>query len=369
MMLNLIVERFWNEGYRAPALTYTGEMIKIATPLLEAAREANLPVPQYTALEMAPLTVADIRSGGFVDGECGEVIEGLNVWLEQRYGHLVGDELLNLIVENKEQLAQEIVNGELGNVRAAKELDGTAIYHNGVIRMQAIKVDAVKATSFGTREDLERDRKFIARSNYATSINFLASQEFEIRHHEVIAWVRDRVMGNMGTILPMFCQDEIWVPCAQRNTFDDGAESPRDTKTSRRLFMTTYDISNLSTSRERIASSSNSKSIGRLAFGGTKIGSRYQCFQSEAGASWLIKFWPETTEELALLCGCMIADLPDVLQHWTLFRKYIGNSILDRIDPLAWKVRDPWIKLQFQMSFFVSKSRMKAIRAEYQAKA
>jgi hypothetical protein len=39
MMLDLIVRKFWKQGYQAPALSYTGEMIKIEDRLIDEGRD------------------------------------------------------------------------------------------------------------------------------------------------------------------------------------------------------------------------------------------------------------------------------------------------------------------------------------------
>lgn len=57
------------------------------------------------------------------------------------------------------------------------------------------------------------------------------------------------------------------------------------------------------------------------------------CYVNGSEASIVGVFRPKTAEGLALLCGCSVADLPDVLQYWTQAHLYAGNSILDRIDP------------------------------------
>ena len=58
---------------------------------------------------------------------------------------------------------------------------------------------------------------------------------------------------------------------------------------------------------------------------------------------------------LALVAGCAVDDLPDVLQHWNLLRKYTGNQILNRVDPMIWKAHNPWLKLKLSVLIPLSK--------------
>jgi len=77
-----------------------------------------------------------------------------------------------------------------------------------------------------------------------------------------------------------------------------------------------------------------------------------------AAATFGVIFFPANRHELALLARCEVADLPDVLQHWSLRQPYTGNSILDRIDPLVWALSDPWTKLDMRVVMPLSKRAM-----------
>jgi hypothetical protein len=85
MMLDLIVRKFWNQGFQAPALSYTGEMIKIEDRLIERAQTALLPVGKYEPLALAPLTVDDMTTDKVDEAAVGKKGHAPNRWLEERY--------------------------------------------------------------------------------------------------------------------------------------------------------------------------------------------------------------------------------------------------------------------------------------------
>lgn len=86
--------------------------------------------------------------------------------------------------------------------------------------------------------------------------------------------------------------------------------------------------------------------------GGSKAGLP-TCYISRATWSWLFEITPETAEQLAYLCGVRVQELPDVLQHWSQRRPETRNHLLNRVDPMAWQVRNPWVHLRFKIVLFV----------------
>lgn len=357
MMLDLIVEKFWHAGFTAPALSYTAEMIEHQHVLVDAAHDAGLPVTtQQARLQVRPLTVADVHSSAVTEARVGRFGHGANAWLEERYGHRVQMETLNLLLREDTPLELEF------------KPEGAAIApfrqpKFGEPKRSTTSLTALTPCVFGTQEELEANRYFIARSNYAKQINLLAQEEFEARKKDVLSWVRDHITNNLEALYSMMKAPEHYVPARKLGTFDQGAYTHRQETDAgvTRLFMRKASIAGEDAGR--LSSMLDCSAIGNLGFLGSKgWNSRIPpCYQTNAPASWSVEFFPEETEDLALLCGCTVAELPDVLQHWTLYKKYVGNSILDRIDPLEWQCHNPWADLQFKLTFFFSKRAMRAI--------
>lgn len=75
-----------------------------------------------------------------------------------------------------------------------------------------------------------------------------------------------------------------------------------------------------------------------------------------------VTFTPRCGKDLAKLLGIEEAALPSVLrERWQSERSYIGNEILDRLDPLDWALRDPWGEKPIEIVVFLSKKGLKSL--------
>ncbi|EAQ3014596.1 hypothetical protein E4Q46_23705 [Salmonella enterica] len=53
-------------------------------------------------------------------------------------------------------------------------------------------------------------------------------------------------------------------------------------------------------------------------------------------------------------------------QHWSDDKDYRGNAILDRIDPAAWAIRDPWSRnFRGTVTLALSKRAMNRLMKEH----
>jgi hypothetical protein len=59
---------------------------------------------------------------------------------------------------------------------------------------------------------------------------------------------------------------------------------------------------------------------------------------------------PTCPEGIADIAGVTVADLPIPLQHWYTDEPYTGNSILDRLDPQDWVLKNPWKDLTLRVT-------------------
>lgn len=357
MMFDLIVEKFWRRGYKAQQLSYTAEMLKSQDALIEHAKTANLPVPAYQPVGLPALRKADVAADAITDAEVGKKCHEPNRWMEERYGHRVPDEALNLLAAPEHTFALDTKTGEITTTspgyhgltdwQQERELGN---------RAELVKLDA---TSFGSRERIEADRKFIARANFATHVGELAAAEFEERKDEVKAWYAERVRANAATLLSWCGHDVLWVDEGLQTTFtrftgsvggvrsrevDDRIHSSRHTT---RQFLRRLSMEE-STWEQRY-------NAAGVVLGGYGRGSKLLCHLNGTVASYWVGIYPANPPELALVAGCSVDELPDVLQHWNLLETYTGNQILDRIDPMIWKAHNPWLKLKLSVLIPLSK--------------
>lgn len=361
MMLDLIVGKFWRQEYRAPALSYTGEMVQIETPLIAAAQTAQLPVVGYQPLALKPLSMEDVRTGDANTPATGRRT-GQNNWLEARYGSQVSENIINLVGTPDTALALDLKSGDGAIVVRDRKAEERLFFSDRkALSERRLEIDTLDATSFGTREDIEHDRRFIARSNYAKQINALAVAEYEARRDEIRQWVSDRIKANTETLFEMMAKPEIKVSAEKLAHFENGAYTWRGETPEgyQRVFMKRRSIKGA----DAWAISDAFSNIGNVVFHGSgpRKNGAPTCFMTGAASAFMVHFYPETCEDLALLCGCTTEELPDVLQHWTMIQRNAGNHILDRIDPMEWQCNNPWQKLYFQTIYFVSVRAMKAI--------
>lgn len=353
MMFDLIVDKFWHRAFKAPELSYTAEMLKSQGSLIEHATTANLPVVAYQPVGLPPLRKADVTADAVTEAEVGGKYHEPNRWLEERYGHLVPDETLNLLAAPEKSFALDHKTGEISTTkpgfealpawRKEGELEG---------RIPLVKVDA---TTFGSREKIEADRKFIARANFATQVGALAAAEFREREAEVKAWYAARVRANAPTLLRWCGNDALWVDAGMQRSFTryEGHTGPVRTISGRgdpqpgtprrtiRQFLGRHELEN-----SHWESRYNAAGV---LLGGTNSRGKLLCHLNGTVASHWIGIYPANSAELALVAGCEVTDLPDVLQHWDLLRTYTGNHILDRIDPMIWKAKNLWLDMKLSV--------------------
>lgn len=358
MMFDLIVDRFWKKGYQANALSYTGEMIKADHVLVHAAQKANLPVPIYDPIALAPLSIDDVRDENTSEEAVGDKYHRPNAWMESRYGQRVTAEALNLVAPPETVFMLEHKTGALAPV-SRNEIERRN--HFGDRKGHSrLAMQVLNSTSFGTREEIERDRLFIARYNFADTINALAAEEYEQRKAEVLGWFTDRLTARKNQLLAWAGNKEVWVSSGQHNGFShyNGPGGPqRSVRVGESQFHGTEEKRHAFIYRHPATDDDI-----RLQLYGSIVLShwdknfrQYACAARGAKSSYYVVFYPATPDELALLAGCATSELPDVLQHWYRFEPYTGNSILDRVDPMIWRADNPWLKLDLRVLIPLSK--------------
>jgi len=358
MMFDLIVEKFWNKGYQAPTLSYTAAMIREERPLLDAAQAANLPVTTYKTLALPALTHADMTQEkvmAAVRSDGGRP----NTWLEERYAAKVDPELFNLLDSGASTLYLLPVAGVLPREGNAHENHPLAVVTPTYVSVSRKDDEAVmewnkrgryglhalNTTSFGTREEIEKDRIFLARHNQAKAIQRLAHEEYAARKDEIIEWWKARLDENIDYLLSLAAAGTV------RRVFEP--TGPGCELASLDGYSYAGGLFNFVRTYEATENYPAKSCSAYLHDGYYR--NKPQCVVTSGTASLRVYFAPQNPKELAELAGCEVGDLPDVLQNWSPRRNYGGNSILDRIDPMAWALRDPWCNLDFRVLMHLSK--------------
>lgn len=364
MMFELILEKFWKQGYRAPALSYTGEMIRQEATLLGAARTAGLPVPAYEGLGLTPLTKAAItQDTPEVTGALGACPANQNQWMLERYGDQCSAESLNLLAAP----ADVFLIGDADNL-TVKTVSGAALATAGHFERQDLlnvkhRLHQLNVTAFGTKEQLDQDRIWLARHNWATQVQAAAEKEFTARREEVLAWYRERVQANLPRLLTLVGHGALWRRFDEL-TFGDHASVPTaacySQQGSGHAWLQIMQVR----SREEVRGAGGCGAGWWQGFALPQAKDHEPpCAFTGAKPSYMATFYPVEAEDIAFFAGCSVSELPDVLQHFDGVERYTGNSILRRIDPAVSVLDNPWLKLELRVRVGLSKRGLKQAQA------
>lgn len=167
LMFELIVERFWRKPIEPEQLSYTGDMVKVESTLIEHAMEAGLPVVQYEGIQAKELTVQEVAyPNDAILAAIGEFGGDHNKWMVDRYSDKVKPELMNLMGSGDVTAYVTSSSNELQvtTARNFERLNNSSLGRHEVRYFSYHKLDTA---GFGSKEQLLADRAFIARYNLA----------------------------------------------------------------------------------------------------------------------------------------------------------------------------------------------------------
>ena len=352
MMLSLISERFWKQGWKAEELSYTGAMVT-EKALLVADREGNrLPIAAgYQPLALERLSVADVTTEA-LRAQIRNWGGGVNAWIEERYRDKISDDLMNLVPAGADTtlLLPALKPGHSSSravVTPSDQAEGVVAFRpEGHLasweKPSGYKLQTFSPVEFGTEAELQQDRIWIARHNMAQALQRAADEEFEARKAEISAWYLSRVTENIPELLRMIGEGNAPEMVHDRSFGSGRPDGPAPKSMLR--FGTMKEI-------DEQTRWNRDNMIG----GPDGRGRNPVCAVTGAKASWRAIFTPRTAEGVATLAGCTVSDLPDVLQHWLKEQPYVGNSILNRLDPVETALHDPWMKFPLRVNVYLSK--------------
>lgn len=336
LVFDLIVNRMWKCNHQERKLSYTGEMLKSPLALTAVASDANLPVATYKPLALAPLSVAEVlgERGTKALGKTARAIP--DQWMLDRYVDRVTELTLNSVAAPDRPMALDLKSGEVRAMTSSEiKIRSSRVvmsYEREQMAM-TLPLSSFDATEFGHREDMDADRRFIARYSLVKQVESHARREFTEREYEVRDWYYKAVESNMDGLLAMAAKGEIWLA-----RHDDGVGYGRGIS-YRRFGVGKY---------ERVAypfmTTGESGSFGYRVISKHADGRR--CAVTGARASFYVRFQPTCADDVMLLTGCSREQLPDVMRHFDLSEREFGNQILNRIDPALWAMSSPWKSLE-----------------------
>jgi hypothetical protein len=347
LMFELIRQEYFLSGKTLPDLSYTIEMVR--NPQVLFPTDHSLVVRGlYQPLEIPSRTIADVQSDApTLTSQWRRETLGHHQWMLDRYASQVPTEALNLLGQEDVKLllgtpSSKVESWEIPNyqgtgnteaVRALTEISVGKGFHN------LMPVDPV---SFGTKEEILRDVDWTARRNLCVVVQRLADREFEATVGDVYArytsggrqgWFVDKLQERKSWLVDMAVCGSFKAPAQRiRNSEEETfavTTKPEEVDILQVRQMKHWDEAPLSFWPGFVLPAPSSQS-GR-------------CCMSDGAASYFVKFQPQDSRSISLLLGVPESQLPWQFQHWILDDNiYVGNSILERLDPAEWLLANPW---------------------------
>ncbi len=344
MVFSLIDQKLFKCNWKLPSLSYCADVFREDSALLGEIR--NLPaVSSYTPLVLPQNTLdtlqADTQYRRGPSGEetpWGTTDNSPNQWLLELYRDRVPDFAINGLLKLPGTML--MLSGENTVITriTKKDYESMDYFSQKEFDSSHQELMALNGDEFGTQEQLEEDYRFLARYNEALYIKSLADTDFKVHKEEVIQWIRKQVSQQQEHILSLLVHNapvpELWTRYPSIKAYDADKFYHRD---------------------EIVFCNGSHRTLADT-----------KCFWSGSIASYVAVFHPKSMEELLTFLGCASpSDLPFWLRHWDSKRKYVGNPILERIDPINWVVKDHWAELDFYFTFFLSKRTFNRARKEH----
>ena len=263
---------------------------------------------------------------------------GRRRWLEERYRGKVHQGTLNLVGADCHKITYvTAANAEL-QVTSQTELEKIPFW----VRQDMEKrydLQMLDSQVFGTEEEILKNQRWVARSNLATLIQVEADKEYEERKDAIQKWYKDRVKKNIDRLLVEAKEGHL--DAFNCHTWW-GSERIRDGFKNEAIYLTDD------------RSVRNIDSVVGIKFDQGFGKKNHRCYYTGAESSYVVQFYPTTSAGLASICGCTVDKLPDVLREWTEEDNYLGNHILNNLDPMDWLLKNPWCKMGMKVTVYLS---------------
>lgn len=359
LLADLINKKFWKNQFRLPELSYTGEMVINPSALVGDGALAKSGV--YTPLMLPPLTNSEVSSDN-TKGMWRRNPTGHNDWMDKRYGAQIPDQVYNLIGEAAEkdwrgrvETAPKLigVDGSAPDVQHGFDDFGRSIIEDivvGGISLPVHKVHGLVPTDFGNEKHIKKARVFAARCNRAAALQKLADAEYAKEYEFFTKWYRDKVTENIQTLMAAVPSEVFEVKWEGRASFGGDGKVPE----YKNILVVKHLSSSVVYTKTHTTPNTVTWHNGSM---------HVPCLiDPNRPASVAAIFTPDGPSGIAKLCGVPESDLPWPFVHWSREEAYTGNHILDDIDPVEWRLHNPWIKFPSAYTICLSKTEYNRLR-------
>lgn len=319
MMLSMIQEEFYKKVPQYE-ISYTGSMIQSAQiPSTSTALTIRSVLP---VMELSDISIKDTMD---LEYEQRKEVNGMNDYLLERYRDQLDDSAFNLISGTEKF--------EIADKKYTKD---TVFFHDKHHLLVSLDLNMC-----GTQKEILDSQKFVERYNYSAQIQILANKDYEENCQKIYRTVQDYIDPRIRELCRMHLLGQLK---GLRHVSSNGFGHYVDKEIS---------FSKMGTF-ERWYESSTSSTY-KYGYNGRSNKADMICAFTRKTPGVVIKITPENIRELAFVCGCEVKDLPEQIQRWKENDRYVGNPILDNIDPLLWNVKDPFEKMVFDITILLSK--------------
>lgn len=324
MMLSLIKNKFYENKLPSLPFSYTKSMV--SSSLLE--KDSNALVVQ-NSLPSFELKEVDIKDTYALEYEIkNEKHAGSNDYLADRYADKIDNSILNVIANTDKSKVLEDMYGE-------KDIEG----NKTGCEFKFLNLD----TTAGTKEEIEYNQMWLARYNYATAINKEIEKDYMEKCNSLYKTIGEYITHRLGILIEMHLRNELL-------GYDNCMNGFETSLTEKKISIgNTYEFNNWYNTHI---------SSGTYKYGIPNYGNKtdIKCYFTNTAAGVVISINPKTAEELALVCGISVEELPKELQHYDKkTRRYTGNSILYSVDPFLSVIDDKFNEMVFSITIILSK--------------
>lgn len=327
MMLSLIKDKFYKNEVPHLPFSYTRSMI--TSPLLEKTENTLIIRKIMPSMELKEVNAEDtynLTYGRKYDEE--DVFR--YQYLVDRYAGKVDKTLLNLISNTEKSLYIE-------DKYAKRDYWGKKIGCDYL----SLELDNIAET----KEDIEYRQKWIARYNFAEQIKNLAHKDYEEKMSELYGIIGEYIAPRTEELVKMHLKNELTGLSIQEEAFGSIKYTNEMVSISKMYEFDKWYSGDDRPGKYRYGFNGHNKADWRCAFTGKP-------------AKVVLTVKPRNAQELAILCGISVEQLPLELQHYDKKRKsYYGNPLLENVDPLIWIIDDEFNKMDFDVTILLSKGK------------
>lgn len=348
-MFDLIRDRFYVERRALPELSYTGAMVREPEALVSGT-SALARIEAYPFLKLPSIVASDVTTESTAD-QWDRDPQLFLTWMLDRYGQGVPDSFVDVVGEH-EKLALALPN-------VHKDMWGLS---------RLPRLESLEATDFGSQGDIERNRMWAARSNQMTYVQQLAEVDYEETKEDVLKWFRAKVKENADSLLDAAARGEIFMLCKVYWVGDSWTNNhpykPKNTLEQEEGITFHKALGHFYAT---VMIASEGPAFYSWFRGKRKyVPDPVNCFENPNVRGTIHTYISlQTPMDVAQVCGVEVVDLPWQLQHYwdSHWEPYTGNSIITRIDPIDWKLHNPWARLALSVGITSSKRAYNARRA------